>query len=95
MISIIIRSRNEERWIRECLRRLQSQSVKDVEVVLVDNQSTDRTIERAKQTYPGLKVISIKDYRPGRAINAGIRATKSEYIAILSAHCLPVDERWL
>lgn len=95
MISIIIRSRNEERWIRECLRRIQAQTVKDVEVVLVDNRSSDHTVERAKQTYPELKVISIDDYRPGRAINAGIRASKGEHIAILSAHCLPVNDNWL
>ncbi len=95
MISVIIRSKNEERWIRECLRRIQAQTVKGVEVVLVDNHSSDHTVERAKQTYPGLKVISIDDYRPGRAINAGIRASKGEYIAILSAHCLPVNDNWL
>lgn len=95
MISIIIRSKNEERWIRECLRRVQAQTIKDVEVVLVDNHSSDRTVERAEQTFPGLKAISIGDYRPGRAINAGIRTSKGEYIAILSAHCLPVNENWL
>lgn len=95
MISIIIRSKNEERWIRECLRRIQAQTVKDVEVMLVDNQSSDHTVERAKQTYAGLNVISIEDYRPGRAINTGIRASKGEYIAILSAHCLPVKDNWL
>ena len=36
MISVIIRSRNEERWIRECLRRIQAQSIQDVEVILVE-----------------------------------------------------------
>lgn len=95
MISILIRSKNEERWIRECLRRIQAQTVKDIEVVLVDNQSSDRTVERAKQACPSLKVITIDDYRPGRAINAGIRASNGEYIAILSAHCLPVNDNWL
>lgn len=95
MISIIIRTKNEERWIRECLRRVLAQTVKDVEIVLVDNHSSDQTVERAKHTYPDLKVISIEDYRPGRAINAGIRVSKGEYIAILSAHCLPVNENWL
>lgn len=95
MISIIIRSKNEERWIRECLKRVQAQSVKDVEVVLVDNQSSDRTVERARQIYPDIKVVTISEYKPGAAINAGIRASRGEYIAILSAHCLPVSEMWL
>lgn len=95
MISVIIRSRNEERWIRECLRRIQAQTIKDVEVILVDNQSTDQTVARAKHTHPDIKVISIEEYLPGKAINAGIREAMGEFIAILSAHCLPVKDDWL
>lgn len=95
MISIIIRSRNEERWIRECLRRIKQQTVQDIEVILVDNNSDDRTVTRAKEEFPDLKLVTIDQYQPGKAINAGIRASKGEYIAILSAHCLPVDDSWL
>lgn len=95
MISIIIRSRNEERWIRECLRRIQSQSIRDVEVILVDNGSQDRTVARAQSVMPDIQVIPIDDYRPGKAINAGIRASQGEQITILSAHCLPVGDEWL
>ena len=95
MISVIIRSRNEERWIRECLRRIQAQSIQDVEVILVDNGSQDRTVARAEVTWPGIQVIQIEDYTPGKAINAGIRAAQGVYIAILSAHCLPVGDDWL
>lgn len=95
MISIIIRSKNEERWIRQCLKRVQSQTIKDIEIVLVDNQSTDRTVERARQTYPEIKIVTVSEYKPGAAINAGIRVSQGECIAILSAHCLPVAETWL
>lgn len=95
VISIIIRSRNEERWIRECLRRIQEQSIRDVEVILVDNGSSDQTVARARQAYPDLKLVSIDEYQPGKAINAGIRASKGDYVAILSAHCLPVEKTWL
>ncbi|MCW5874825.1 MAG: glycosyltransferase [Anaerolineales bacterium] len=95
MISIIIRTHNEERWIRECLRRIQQQTVTDVEIVLVDNNSTDQTVARAKQVYPGLTLVTIDKYLPGLAINAGIRASNGEYVAILSAHCLPVKDDWL
>lgn len=95
MISIIIRSRNEERWIRECLRRIKQQTEQDIEVILVDNDSSDRTVARAKEELADLKLVTIDQYQPGKAINAGIRASKGEYIAILSAHCLPVEDSWL
>ncbi len=95
MISVIIRTRNEERWIAQCIQKIRSQSVRDIEIILVDNKSTDKTITRARHEYPGIKVIEIDEYRPGLALNLGIRASAGQYIAILSSHCLPVDENWL
>jgi hypothetical protein len=95
MVSVIIRTKNEERWIAQCIKKIKSQSITDIEIVLVDNKSTDKTITRARHEFPGIKVIELDEYRPGLAINEGIRASAGHYIAILSSHCLPVDENWL
>lgn len=95
MISIIIRTKNEERWIVHCLQKILNQTIKDFEIILVDNKSTDRTIEKAKAVYPDIKIVEIEKYLPGYALNAGIRASKGEYIVCLSAHCLPAREDWL
>jgi rhamnosyltransferase len=95
MISIIIRTKNEERWITQCLKQIKKQTFKDFEIILVDNQSLDKTVERAKNEFPEIKFVEIEDFKPGLAINEGIRASSGEYIAILSAHCVPVDEFWL
>ena len=43
--SIIIRTKNEEKWIGECLNRLFNQTYRDFDVVVVDSGSTDRTLE--------------------------------------------------
>jgi len=96
MISLIIRTKNEERWIGQCIRRVLSQSTPDeVEIVVVDNQSTDKTLERALRECPDIRIVQIKEFFPGRAINEGIRASNGELLAILSAHCLPVESDWL
>ena len=50
-VSIIIRTKNEERWIGSCLDKLFSQSYKNFEVILADNCSTDKTVTKAKK-YP-------------------------------------------
>ena len=42
-ISIILRTKNEERWIAHCLAMLYKQNYSDFEVILVDNASTDHT----------------------------------------------------
>src|SRR3989338_2426268 len=93
MISIIIRTHNEERWISLCLKAIFSQEHKDFEVIIVDNKSTDMTLSKAK-TF-NVKVISIEEYLPGKALNYGISSSHNEFICCLSGHCIPVDNQWL
>lgn len=92
-VSIIIRSYNEEKWIGACLESVFKQDYKDFEVILVDNKSTDQTVKKAEK-FP-VKILSIDDFLPGKAINIGIRASSGKYIVCLSAHCVPVNEKWL
>ncbi|MBI4678107.1 MAG: glycosyltransferase [Elusimicrobia bacterium] len=92
-VSIIIRAKNEERWIGRCLRMVFQQGMKDFEVVLVDSGSTDHTLAIAGK-FP-VKTVRIEGYRPGTALNAGIRASSGRFVACLSAHCIPKDASWL
>ena len=45
-VSIIIRTKNEERWIGRCLESIFKQNYKNFEVIIVDNGSTDKTLEK-------------------------------------------------
>lgn len=93
-ISIIIRTKNEERWIGHCLKMIQKQTISDYEIILVDNASTDNTISVAKRH--GIdRLVQVDPFKPGHALNEGIRASSGEYITCLSAHCIPKDEYWL
>jgi rhamnosyltransferase len=93
-VSIIIRTKNEERWIGHCLSMIFNQDFKDFEVILVDNASTDHTVEVAKR-YPLAHLINIDRFRPGHAINEGIRVSSGRFIVCLSAHCIPKNTDWL
>ena len=93
MVSIIIRTKNEERWIDLCLKKIFEQTYTNFEVVIVDNNSNDKTVLRAKK-YP-VKIVKVKDFFPGKAINIGIRKSKGKIIVCLSAHCIPVSNDWL
>ncbi|WP_299475876.1 glycosyltransferase [uncultured Roseibium sp.] len=93
LVSIIIRTKNEERWISACLKSVFRQNYPNLEVILVDNKSTDRTVAKAKQ-YP-VKLVEIEDFKPGLAINLGIKASKGDILVCLSGHCVPTDETWL
>ena len=47
-VSIIIRTKNEERWIGRCLESIFKQNYRNFEVIIVDNESTDKTLEKLK-----------------------------------------------
>ena len=93
-VSIIIRTKNEERWITGCLSSVFAQNYKNFEVILVDNESSDKTIEKAKQ-FDIKRVLTCKYYTPGKALNMGIREAEGDYIVCLSGHCIPINDRWL
>jgi len=93
MVSIIIRTKNEERWIESCLKSIYEQNYKDFEIILIDNQSTDKTVERAN--FFDVKVHTIEDYLPGKALNFGIEKSSGDIIVCLSGHCIPKNNKWL
>ncbi len=93
-VSIIIRTYNEEKWISHCLSAIFNQDFDHFEVILVDNNSTDNTVEVAKR-YPISTIVKIDKFFPGKALNDGIRNSTGNYIVCISAHCIPKDKYWL
>jgi len=93
--SIIIRAYNEERYIGRLLEGIKQQTIKDVEVILVDSGSTDSTISIA-ESY-GAKIVHIPsvEFTFGRSLNYGIREASREFVVIASAHVYPVYPDWL
>jgi len=93
--SIIIRAKNEEALVGEVLTAVYEQTVRDVEVILVDSGSTDRTLEIAR-TFP-LKIIEIRpeEFTYGRALNIGCEAAQGEFLVFVSAHAVPLTANWL
>ncbi len=97
MVSIIIRTYNEEKLIRQCLKSIFSQKYNgNIEVIVVDSGSMDKTLEIIG-SFKDVIVINIseKDFTFGYSLNIGIERSKGEFIALLSAHAIPSDNRWL
>jgi len=93
--AVIIRTKNEEAWIARVLEAVGRQADVEADVVVVDNQSTDATLDIASRF--GCRIVTIPDseFTHGRALNLGVRETRGELVAVLSGHCIPVNERWL
>lgn len=93
--SIVIRAYNEEKHLGRLLEGIRHQTLKDVEVILVDSGSTDSTVAIAESF--GARVVRIPsaEFTFGRSLNYGIKEAKREFIVIASAHVYPVYPDWL
>lgn len=87
-VSVIIPIYNEEECIRQCLDSVVTQSLKDIEIICVDDGSTDRTpdiLEEYAKKDCRLTVIHQKNSHAGIARNNGLSVAKGQYIHFLDA----------
>lgn len=94
-VSIIIRAFNEEKHIGRLLDGIRQQTVKNVQIILVDSGSTDRTVEIAEAVGADVVRISPQEFTFGRSLNVGVRAAKADLLLIASAHVYPVYPDWI
>jgi glycosyltransferase involved in cell wall biosynthesis len=86
-VSVVIPAYNGERFIRAAIESVQAQTLPVSEIVVVDDGSTDRTAAIAESL--GAVVICQPNAGVSAARNAGIRAAKQPWIALLDA-----DDTW-
>lgn len=97
-LSVIIRARNEERWIGHTIQSILD-FVSYPEIIVINNQSSDRTVEIAKhfqsdpelvtnRAYTEIRIVDIEGYTPGKAINYGAELASHEYVLLISGHCV-------
>lgn len=92
LVSVIIPSYNARKWIRFTLESVSAQTLREIEVLVVDDGSTDGTGELAEEFAKHdsrVRVIRQVNAGVGAARNAGIRAARGRYIAPLDA-----DDLW-
>src|SRR5258706_8094981 len=93
--SIVIRAYNEEKHIGRLLEGLRQQTLKDVEIILVDSGSTDQTVSVAEAFGARIERIPSAEFTFGRSLNFGLRSATREFVVIASAHVYPVYPDWL
>lgn len=83
LISIITPVYNTEKYLSECLDSIFSQTIKDFELICVDDGSTDNSLNilnNYQNKHKNLKIISQKNGGPGVARNTGIDNALGKYI---------------
>lgn len=95
-VSIVIRTKNEEEFIGTTLRRVNEQEFNgSYEIIIVDSDSTDSTLDIVKGYNVKLVQISQKEFTYGGSLNIGASNADGAFIVNLSAHALPNGGEWL
>lgn len=85
LVSVVIVSHNSREWLKTCLPSLYAQSYKNLEIVLIDNGSTDGSVLWVHDTYPDIKIERLETSQSlSKAINAGIRNAEGDYYLVMN-----------
>jgi len=96
VVTVVIPVWNSGKWLPACLDSLSRQTFREFSILLVDNGSTDGSIDRIREQCPAnVKVISFPVNRGfAAAVNEGVRAATGRYVALLNVDTI-ADPEWL
>lgn len=88
LLSIIIPVYNAEKYLYKCIESIINQTINDIEVILVDDGSTDESgaiCEEFSQKYNNIRTFHIKNGGPSNARNYGIKKANGKYIEFIDS----------
>ena len=102
-VSVLICAKNEAENLKRFLPSILSQDYPEFEVVLIDDESTDSSLEvmeTFEANYKNVKVIKVKNIETFKAakkyaLTLGIKAAKYDYLLFTDADCKPVSNTWI
>ena len=87
-VSVIIPVYNTEKYLEECLNSVENQTLEDIEIICVNDGSTDKSLEilnNHANKDSRIKVISQENGGLSHARNTGMKIAKGEYITFLDS----------
>ena len=94
-VSVIIPNWNGAKFLVTCLDSLRRQTYRDFETIVVDNASTDESVEMMRRDYPEVRQVCLpQNLGLTGGVNAGIREARGD-ILVLFNNDTEADEDWL
>lgn len=102
-VSVIVCAKNEEENVKKFIPLLAEQDYPDFEIVLIDDASSDETLEvfeQFEQQYPNIRLVKVENNEAfwgnkKYALTLGIKASKKEYLLFTDADCYPTSKDWI
>ena len=102
-ISVIVCAKNEEENVSKFIPLLAEQDYPDFEIVLIDDASSDNTLElfeAYEKQYPNIRLVKVENNEAfwgnkKYALTLGIKAAKKEYLLFTDADCYPSSKDWI
>ena len=93
--SIIIRTYNEEKRIGEVLEAISKQNYKNYEIIIVDSESTDNTVNICKKYNTKIITIKKESFNYSYASNIGAENATGDILCYISGYSIPVNDDYL
>lgn len=96
LVSVVVPAHNAGRWIAECIGSLLSQTVQDVEVIVIDDASSDDTLSVVRAAADSRVVVVANERNIGAAAsrNRGIERATGEFLAFMDADDIALPYRF-
>jgi hypothetical protein len=95
LVSIIIVYWNDPEFVRKCLQSVEQLDYSNLEIIVVDNGSTDDSAPRVQTEFPRVQLLRVQiNCGFARANNIGIRASKGKYVVLLNSDTT-VEKDWI
>ncbi|NIR51403.1 glycosyltransferase family 2 protein [candidate division KSB1 bacterium] len=96
LVSIVIPHLKGEEILKECLQSLERTNYPEMEVIVVDNGSTDASIAYVQDIFPWIKVVeNSKNLGYAGGCNAGVAESRGKYVLFLNDDTVTLDSNWL
>lgn len=102
-VSVIVCAKNEEENVKTLIPLLAQQDYPQFEIVLIDDASSDNTLEvfeEFEKIYPNIRLVKVENNEAfwgnkKYALTLGIKAAKNEYLLFTDADCVPATKDWI
>ena len=95
LVTVIIVNWNGRIYIKDCLNSLEKQTVPEFSIIMVDNGSSDGSLELVRESFSEVHIIPLeKNLGFAGGNNIALKGVSAEFVALLNNDAMP-DTNWL